>query len=127
MGEGRSDQGRWCRWPRPHQEPCARPSLSLHKNEKILTPRLSDLSRGDVEVARPRGPALDSGPAAAKRRRLSARPHPPRVAGSISMFAAKKIVKEKGQDPEAFELDVAQVGARSRRLARLRLHGGVAA
>ena len=26
----------------------------------------------------------------------------------MSLFAAKKIVKEKGQDPEAFELDVAQ-------------------
>ena len=31
-------------------------------------------------------------------------------AAIMSLFAAKKIVKEKGQDPEAFELDVAQVG-----------------
>ena len=30
----------------------------------------------------------------------------------MSLFAAKKIVKEKGQDPEAFELDVAQVRLR---------------
>lgn len=31
----------------------------------------------------------------------------------MSLFAAKKVLKEKGQDPEAFELDVAQVPRRS--------------
>lgn len=30
----------------------------------------------------------------------------------MSLFAAKKIVKDKGQDPEPFELDVAQVRPR---------------
>jgi hypothetical protein len=33
------------------------------------------------------------------------------AAQAMSLFAAKKIVKEKGQDPEAFELDVAQASA----------------
>lgn len=37
------------------------------------------------------------------------------------MFAQKKIVKEKGQDPEPFEIDVAQV-----RLPPHRAKGGCA-